>query len=433
MLGGLLIGSLWLLFGVMQDLIAGDPLVRADHAVLHLLSSLRVAWATRLAVWWTLLGSGPVIVVLALGSALWLDRQRAWRAMAYTLGAIFGAILFTAGLDIAVGRPAPFPAPAGLSLLPFPGTHLAVLTALLGFLSVVICRERAGPMRGAVMGATLLFLLGSLAARLYLGVDYLSTALEVMAFGAAWAVMLGLAYLVRPAEAVRPGGLSLIVLLAILGVGGMEVAIGQDAAFRQAMPDRGDLTMSRHAWLAGGWQGLPARPLSLFGTFGHPFAMQYLGPTRRLRAALSADGWRVPPAWRPGVLARMMRRGESAAQCPVLPRFDDGRLPVLVMIRTGQSLPEDERLVLRLWRSRTEVPGGSGRWMRIFYGAVALERVRPVWSLFRLPEAIARPDMSRRLLERSLTGPITLARRQDDATHRRILLAYSSSLPGSPR
>ncbi|MCW8308367.1 LssY C-terminal domain-containing protein [Acidiphilium sp. PA] len=409
-LGVLLVASLWLLFGVMQDLIAGDPLVQADHAVLQLLLSLRVRWALRLAVWCSALGSGAVVVALGIGIVLWLDRRRAWRAMAYAITAAIGAILFTAGLDVALGRPAPFLRPTGLSLLPFPGTHLAVLTALLGFMGVVICRSAGAFWRIMIVGATLLFLAGLLTARLYLGADYLSTALEAIAFGAAWAVLLGLVYLVHPAEAVRPAGLGLMILVVIFGVGGVSGAIGQRAALRDATLTTGSLTMSRGAWLHGGWARLPRRPLSLLGRFGHPFTVQFLGPPGALRHDLAAHGWRQPPPWQVATLLRFLGRGAAPGALPVVPRFDDGRLPALVMIRAGGTLPADRRLVFRLWRSRVMVPSRTGGFAHIWLGAVSTERIRRIGSIFPLPLEIGADAGARNHLIRAMTAPIVIDR-----------------------
>ncbi|MBW4035896.1 MAG: hypothetical protein HIU90_10525 [Proteobacteria bacterium] len=409
-LGVLLVASLWLLFAVMQDLIAGDPLVHADHAVLHLLLSLRVGWALRLAVWCSALGSGAVVVALATGIVLWLDRRRAWRAMAYAIIAAIGAILFTAGLDVVLGRPAPFLRPTGLSLLPFPGTHLAVLTALLGFMGVVICRNVGAVWRIAMIAATLVFLAGLAVARLYLGADYLSTALEAVAFGAAWAVLLGLVYLVHPAEAVRPAGLGVMILLVIIGVGGISGAIGQRAALRDATLTSGSLTMSRGAWLHGGWARLPRRPLSLLGRFGHPFAVQFLGAPGALREDLAAHGWRQPPPWRVATLLRFMGKGAAPGALPVVPRFDDGRLPALVMIRTGGALPADRRLVFRLWRSRVMVPSRAGGFARIWLGAVSIERIRRVGSIVALPRGIGGDAEAPRPLIRAIGAPIVIDR-----------------------
>ncbi|MGH8229566.1 MAG: hypothetical protein ACREU3_16975, partial [Steroidobacteraceae bacterium] len=37
LLGAILVASLWLFLGVLQDVLAGDPLVRANEAVFHFL------------------------------------------------------------------------------------------------------------------------------------------------------------------------------------------------------------------------------------------------------------------------------------------------------------------------------------------------------------------------------------------------------------
>src|SRR5262249_42312044 len=43
LLGAVLIGATWMFFGVLEDIVSGDPLVRADTAVYALLQSLRTS------------------------------------------------------------------------------------------------------------------------------------------------------------------------------------------------------------------------------------------------------------------------------------------------------------------------------------------------------------------------------------------------------
>ena len=69
-----LLASLWLLLGVLQDMIAGDPLVVADHTILRLLTRLRMKWATQFAVAALAFGSGIVTIVVAIASLAWLCR-----------------------------------------------------------------------------------------------------------------------------------------------------------------------------------------------------------------------------------------------------------------------------------------------------------------------------------------------------------------------
>lgn len=42
----LLIGATWLFLGILEDVVTGDPLVRADQGVYQLLQGLRTPWAT---------------------------------------------------------------------------------------------------------------------------------------------------------------------------------------------------------------------------------------------------------------------------------------------------------------------------------------------------------------------------------------------------
>ncbi|MGC9269786.1 LssY C-terminal domain-containing protein [Acidiphilium sp.] len=403
-LGGILVASLWLLFGVMQDLIAGDPLVAADRAVLHLLLSLRVGWAAQAAVWFSAAGSGIVVVALVGGVVLWLDRRRAWRAMAYVIAALIGAMLFSAVLDLALRRPAPFERDGGISLLPFPGSHLAVLVALLVFMAVVIGRHGGFVLRAGIALITLVFLLGMTVSRLYLGADYLSTALEAVAFGAAWASVLSLAYLTHPIETVRPAGMSAVVALAIIGVGGVDAMISARAALRYYAVSRDSRTMARAVWWHGGWMAQTPRPLALLGTFDQPFALQFLGSPRVLRADLVAAGWRRPVAWDVRTILRLFAAPIDPATLPVLPRLADGREAVLVMIKTGGFLRPDERLVFRLWRSAVTIPTVSQGFARVWLGSVSIERERRVWSLVTVPRHAGQRDAALRCLAEAIPG-----------------------------
>jgi hypothetical protein len=401
MLGGLLIGSLWLLFGVMQDMIAGDPLVKADWSVLHLLLSLRVEWAAQAAAAISEFGGGSVILAVAAATLLWLDRRRAWRAMAHGVAAIMGAILFSAGLDFALQRPPPVYRQPGWSLLPFPGGHLAVFAALLGFLAVLICREAGTRRRIAVVTATLGFIAALMAAKLYLGGEFLSTALEAAAFGIAWAALLGVAYLAGEAEAIRPGGLGAVVAGVLILAGAVNIAAVHRADMRRYALNPETRTISIADWQRDGWASLPARRLSLFGDFDQPFTLQWLGGIAGLKAALLAHGWTPPVRWTPGSVLEFTAPRLDPAALPVLPRLESGRAEGLVMIKT-KGVATGERLVLRLWQSDVLVPpseGAAPEGMRpIWIGTVTKEAVQKMAFLLDIPHDTGTPDRPLRRL-----------------------------------
>jgi hypothetical protein len=58
---------------------------------------------------------------------------------------------------------------------------------------------------------------------------------------------------------------------------------------------------------------------------------------------------------------------------PVIPKFDDGRLQALAMIRLGEVAGEQGRFVLRAWSRDASEPGGSN--LEILLGSIFFERV----------------------------------------------------------
>ncbi|HET9147534.1 MAG TPA: VTT domain-containing protein [Acetobacteraceae bacterium] len=395
-LGVLLLGSLWVLFGVLQDLLAGDPLVHADHAVFHLLLSLRTAWAVQLASLISELSSGIVLMAVAAIAAIWLDRQNAWRAVVYVIGSVIGAIFFSAGFDLALQRPRPSYIQPGWSLFPFPGGHLAVAAALLGFLTVLICRKASMRSRIAAASATVLFVGVLTFCRLFLGMEFLSTGLEGLAFGFAWSALLSLAYLAREAEPVHPTGLGVAVALTFALIGGANIALAHRSDMRHyALPVQTQ-TLSFAGWRRGGWANLPARRLALFGEFDQPFTFQWLGEITALKSDLEEHGWTASPNWTIHSALEFLSPHIHLLSLPVLPRLASGRIERLVMIKGRVATMRHERLVFQLWRSNVLVSMPDGKLMPIWIGMVTSEHIKRMFSSLNIPKS--KPNLSLRHL-----------------------------------
>jgi undecaprenyl-diphosphatase len=218
-LGAFLAVGLWVFLGVLQDVLSGDPLVRADQAVLQLVQSLRVAAFDRVVVAVTELGDATVTVVVALVAVLWLVWHRAWRAAFYCVAAIAGSAAFSLLLKLTLQQDRPQPLYAGLNSFSFPSSHTTVSVALYGFLAVLIGREVGMRWRiGTVLVAVLLA--SSIAfSRLYLGAHWPSDVAAGFAFGVAWMALLGIAYLQHTPQPIRAGGLAGVVGITLLAVG----------------------------------------------------------------------------------------------------------------------------------------------------------------------------------------------------------------------
>ena len=385
-LGALLIGSLWLLIGVLEDLIAGDPLVRADEAVLHLLQSLRVDWADQLATAMSELGDGTVTLVVAGVALLWLDWRHAWRAMAYGIAAVIGAILFSAGVDLAIQRPQPIYIRAGWSLFPFPGGRIAVATALFGFLTVLIGCEVGVRLRLSIATAATAFVAILAFSRLYLGAEWFSTAAAGVTFGLTWAALLSIAYLVRRPDSVRPVSLCVIAGLTLALAGGANIALTHHSDMLRYAIEIKPRAMTLSEWRQDEWASLPVRRLDLLGEFEQPFTIQWLGDLGALKSDLLAQGWTPPVTWTLRSTFGWLSPHVDLAALPVLRRLNSGRAEGLVMIKTGAPLSADERLVLRLWRSDVVVSTPGVGMASLWIGTVAEERAESVLSLLTVVE-----------------------------------------------
>ncbi|MGH3184140.1 MAG: LssY C-terminal domain-containing protein, partial [Streptosporangiaceae bacterium] len=228
----------------------------------------------------------------------------------------------------------------------------------------------------AVTGAVLLT--ASIAiARLYLGADQLSTVVVSMAFGVAWTALLSIAYFAHVARPVRSGGLLAVAGVVLLVAGGISVGRAQQTDLRRYTAVPKTQTMTLADWERTGWAVLPINRLDLLGSYGQPFNVQWAGGLKGLAADLEAHGWRPPVGWTLRSTLEWLAPKASPASLPVLPRLDSGRPEKLVLIRTGNGIPDRERLVLRLWQSDTVLTAGPVR-APLWLGSLATERIAHV-------------------------------------------------------
>src|SRR4030065_338877 len=136
-----LIAAAWMFFGIIEDVVTGDPLVVVDKSVYHLLQGLRTPLGDSLMITLTQLGDAAVTLPVVTAVLLWLVWKRAWRPAAYWLAAAsFGAVL-TVILKAGFGLPRPLPLYDGTIAFGFPSGHAAMSIVILGFLAVLAARE----------------------------------------------------------------------------------------------------------------------------------------------------------------------------------------------------------------------------------------------------------------------------------------------------
>jgi membrane-associated phospholipid phosphatase len=187
--------------GIVQDLIARDPLVVVDQQVATWLHEHATPALTRAAEIVTAFGSPAFLTGASLALALYFLLQRAWRhllALVLTMG---GGSLLNVALKSLFQRERPvFENPIiTLSSYSFPSGHTMGATLFYGFLTVFVVTHTRR-LRWRVMAFLLAFLIVVLIGftRIYLGAHYLSDVMGAMAAGLAW-----LTFCVTAAETLR--------------------------------------------------------------------------------------------------------------------------------------------------------------------------------------------------------------------------------------
>lgn len=195
----------WLFGGVLEDVIAHDPLTRFDQTLAATLHGWATPAATTITVIISALGESVVVVLAVIVTALYAWRRQ-WLHVGTWLVALAGAAALNAWLKYLVARPRPiFARPliaeTGSS---FPSEHALIAVVAYGLLAYfAVLLLRSWKARTAMICAA-----GGLVAvicfsRLYLGVNYFSDVVGGIAAGGVW-----LSSCITGMELVRRGEIS---------------------------------------------------------------------------------------------------------------------------------------------------------------------------------------------------------------------------------
>jgi undecaprenyl-diphosphatase len=380
----LLVGAAWLFFGILEDVVTGDPLLLADSAIYHMLQELRTAPGDAVMIAITELGDTTVVAAVTLVVLLWLMWKRAWRTAAYWLIAIAGASALNSAIKVALHRARPGELlSSGWSAFSFPSGHSTVNVVLYGFLAFLIARDLhpAWRLMVALGAALLIFLIAS--SRLYLGAHWFSDVIGGLAFGSAWLALLGMSYLRRQVGRVGPKGLLAAGCSALILVGGLNIYRSHATDIDRYAVKATTPSMTATDWWGSGWQQMPVRRIDLTGETNEPLSFQWAGNLKDLRDVLENHGWHEPADLTPMNALNWFTVQTDPVALPVIPLFASGRLPSLTLVRpsSGNAL-SNSRLVLRVWVVDFELT--NERTSSLWMGSVVEERIYHPLSLITI-------------------------------------------------
>lgn len=395
----LLIGSAWLFFGILEDIVSGDPLVQADTAIYRALQDLRTVPGDSAMLAVTELGDTVVVMAMTIAVLLWLVWRRAWRSAAFWLAAVAGASVLNTVIKVTLHRARPTESfYTGWSAFSFPSGHSTVNLVLYGFLALLIGRELRPARRLPVAFIALSFAVLIAFSRVYLGAHWFSDAVGGLAFGTAWLAALGVFYMRKPA---RPAGavpLMVIAGAALALAGGLNVYRHHALDVERYAVERTIPTMTASDWWASGWQELASRRIDLTGEIEEPLTVQWAGDLSTIRQDLLDHGWRPPETGLSANVLGWLTATRTPVELPATPRLSSGRLPGLTLVLPDDAAPHDSRFVLRLWDADLDLVDGNPS--PVWIGSVVRERIERPLSLITLAWTEADADTPRDILAR---------------------------------
>lgn len=401
-----LLGSMWLFLGIVEDVVSQDPLVIADHAVFTFLQQLRTQPVDRLMVGITEMGSGGVMVPLIAAVAAWLVAQRCWRTAGYWLATAVSAELTVVVLRLTLGRHRPLAIYHGLEQYSFPSGHATISAVVLAYLAFLVTRGQSARWRIGVGTTAAIYVALVGFSRLYLGAHWLSDVLGGFSFGLAAAALSAMVYTQhRVQEAIRPKRIALVAAATIAAAGLLwqwwrAPADMQRYAAETAQPKPTTL----QDWAAGGFRLLPTHRREIAGEAREAVTVQVACAEPALRAALHQAGWVPGQGLSIASVLEAIAPHPSVAKLPVLPKYDGGRASTINMMQSPAP-DAHARSVLRLWRSDRQLAGGIPIWYGAFYREL---QVRPNYSFLHGQPEPARDfaaDVASAGLSRAGTAP----------------------------
>jgi undecaprenyl-diphosphatase len=391
-LAGLLVLGTALFVLVLGWVLRGPLHQGIDYTVLEGLQSLHAPWADNLMVLITGLADPSTMVLFPLAVLALLLWQRRFQAALHWLAAAGFCLAAVPLLKYGLRIPHPEIVAGVAGSYSFPSGHTLWATVMYGFLAVMVAPLTAARWRWVPYSLAGLITVAVAFSRLYLGVHWLSDILASLTLGVTWVSALGIAYRRHSGDGRSPWSLLATAAGAVVLMLGVQTGLHQQRNLDRYAPTVHQIPMAESHWWQQGWSELPMVRLDTVRQ-SQPLNIQYAGSLKRFQRLLSPTGWRPATRLDWGNLLKLLSPGLSLQELPVLPQVHDGRHDRLTL---EKPLPDDHRMVLRLWSSRVQLtPGEDPLWV----GTVGEQRQVRLLGLLTFAATADRFDSSLRQLQ----------------------------------
>ncbi len=237
------------------------------------------------------LGNWQAVLLGALAVECLLIVQRRYKAAAHWLVAVAGGVALEYLLTSALSIMPQFIDTQGASL-PTPSAAIVLSTICYGFFAVLVAPDlhrihRRWPYVAAAASIAMLAI-----ARLYLGVDVLSTIISGFLLGVCWTMVVGIAYrqrIGRPFGAVLETSIFYVVLISAML---WTYSASIDSGYPDYRIHVDQQNTNTDSWWSGDWEALSSQRSEYSSLEAQQLNIQLSGRISRLQDVLSENGWR---------------------------------------------------------------------------------------------------------------------------------------------
>ncbi|MDP2817654.1 MAG: LssY C-terminal domain-containing protein [Polaromonas sp.] len=316
--GVAMVVGLWFFLGVLQDLVAKDPLVILDIRLHNAVPLFRTAGMTRFMLVLTELGGAAVLSLLCLGIALRALARGRLRLAATFMLALGGTGLISLSLKTLIGNARPIDALISMQDASFPSGHMLSGAVVYGLLAALLLgsRVRHG-LRALGVTVLLLVIVGIGLSRLYLGVHWPSDLLGSLALALIGiAALLFFLYYPQPIRGIDTFKLPLSPrVICMAGNTVLVVALGATAMLASQAkviliePPLASHSLDIQALRAALPPGLPRWSEDLIGGRMEPISLVLVGSEDDILGAFTRAGWALAD---PPTPVRVLQEGIAA-------------------------------------------------------------------------------------------------------------------------
>jgi membrane-associated phospholipid phosphatase len=330
----------WGLITSLALLPYGDQPLTIDQQTFDFALSLRNHLTDPIMVFLVQLGDWRVLLIGALAVECLLLVQTRYKAAAHWLVAVLGGVVLQILLSKVLSIMPGFIATPGANV-PAPSAAVVLATICYGFFAVLVAPDlqrinRRWPYVAAVTAVALLAI-----ARLYLGVDVLSTMISGFLLGGCWIMIVGIAYRQRIG---KPYGAVLetsVFYLALIGAMFWTYSEVNEPSYPDFSIQVERRLTAADSWWSTDWQSVPEQRSEFGGIASQQLNSQVAGDIQGMKRALADNGWSWP--------LKSLNPNASHLNLPIPARNYLGR-PELLHMHSGAGNNQQVE-TFRLWDS----------------------------------------------------------------------------------